>query len=632
MKNKLLFASSVVIATNCAMAQENNQLDESTYSETIVVTSSRVEMPLRQVATAMSIIDREDLDLKGYTSLAEVLRNEPSIGVSNSGGAGQQTALRIRGEEGYRTTLLIDGVDVADASATQRGPLFQNISSSYDIERIEVLRGAQGFMYGADAGGIVSITTQEGEAGLGGKLSLEGGSLGTQNIGGSFYAGSDSASLSLSLSSFEVDGINVQQADTLLADKDGSQNNTLHLKTNYAFSDNLEATLVYRQIDLDYDYDGCYDSGIQATVHNCTGENAQENIRLALDYSSGSFTHELSLATASIERDTFAGAVQSFATQSDSSQVEYLGSWTFEDTSLRQSRLVYGADFEEDDMGNNFGASGYRNQLGLFAEYQAEASENLFLTAGLRHDDNSDFGRHTSGRVSAAYLSEMDNGASLKYRATYGTGFRAPSLAEISYNSGPTQFGTLDGVVLTEEFSRGFDIGLDWVLANGTLVQVTYFDQKIEDEIFYEFDLATFNDGYRQGQGTSSSKGLELGIDLSLTETLSLNTNYTYNDTEDSAGDQRVRRPRDLASMGLAYRGMDSKLNLLASARYSANARDRFNSLEDYALVDLMANYLVNDELTIFARIENASDKDYVEVTGFNTAGRTAHLGARFNF
>lgn len=618
----------VLVAGNCALAQEQTRPDEIGAFSEIIVTSSRIEMPLRHVATAMSVVDRDELDLKGYGSLADVLRGEASVGVSNAGGPGQPTSLRIRGEEGYRTLLLIDGVDVSDASATQRGPLFQNIASSYDIDRVEILRGPQGFMYGADAGGIVNVITGSGEQGIGGRFNAETGSLGTQNFGGSFYAGSDRADLSLSVSRFDREGINIQQADTVLADPDGSTNETLHLKGSFDIQDNLSATLVYRNIDLEYDYDGCFDSATFNTVHSCSGINSQENLRLALDYSQRGFKHKVSFSTATIDRNSYTADALNFSAQSDSSQLEYLGSYLID----LDRKLVYGLDYEEDKMSNNFGAQGDRDKLGLFAEYQAQLGDSLFMTAGVRHDDNSDFGRHTSGRVSGAYVIDLADQSSVKLRATYGTGFRAPSLAEISYNSGPTQFGTTEGVVMIEELSRGFDIGADWLLAQGALVQLSYFDQRIDDEIFYEFDLTTFNDGYRQESGSSRSKGIELGADIPFSDVFGLDASYTYNDTQDSSGQQRVLRPTHLANLGVNYSLLDARLRLLANLRFSGDARDRFAPLDDYALLDLMANYKLNSQVDLFGRIENVTDKDYVQIIGFNTPGRTAYLGARFSF
>ena len=112
--------------------------------EEIVVTASRNATPLREVGVSMSVIDQAEIALKGYQSVADLLRTVPGIAVTNSGGAGKVTALRVRGEEGYRTLVMIDGVEISDPSGTQVGPHMEHLSSSSDIARIEVLRGPQG--------------------------------------------------------------------------------------------------------------------------------------------------------------------------------------------------------------------------------------------------------------------------------------------------------------------------------------------------------------------------------------------------------------------------------------------------------------------------------------------------------
>ncbi len=76
----------------------------------IVVTSSRIGVPRRQVGAAISVIDEQEIALRGFNSVADLLRTQPGIGVSSNGGVGTTKALRIRGEEGYRTMVIIDGV------------------------------------------------------------------------------------------------------------------------------------------------------------------------------------------------------------------------------------------------------------------------------------------------------------------------------------------------------------------------------------------------------------------------------------------------------------------------------------------------------------------------------------------
>ncbi|MEZ5502923.1 MAG: TonB-dependent receptor plug domain-containing protein [Halioglobus sp.] len=136
--------------------------------EEIVVTSSRVPMPLREIGTSVSVVTQDDIDQLGFNSLYEILRTQPGVQVSNAGGPGGATSFRIRGEDGYRTMMLLDGIDISDTSSPQVSPRVEQLLSS-GVQRVEILRGPQGLMYGADAGGVVNITTFAPEQGAGGK-------------------------------------------------------------------------------------------------------------------------------------------------------------------------------------------------------------------------------------------------------------------------------------------------------------------------------------------------------------------------------------------------------------------------------------------------------------------------------
>src|SRR5688572_25919608 len=141
----------------------------------VVVIASRVETSLREVGASVSVIDRKEIELRGYPTVAQLLRTQAGITATNTGGAGKQTALRIRGEDGYRTLIMIDGVEVSDPTGTQVMAQVENLTTGSEIERIEILRGPQGFIYGADAGGVVQIFTRKTESGMQGQVGLEGG-------------------------------------------------------------------------------------------------------------------------------------------------------------------------------------------------------------------------------------------------------------------------------------------------------------------------------------------------------------------------------------------------------------------------------------------------------------------------
>ena len=151
--------------------------------ENVLVTASRIEQPINKIGASVSVLTSTEIEKLGFNNVADVLRTLPGIAVTNTGGPGKTTALRIRGEEGFRTKIIIDGVDVSDPTGTQVGPQIQHITSS-EIERIEVLRGPQGVAYGADAGGVIYIITKRPVKTLQGGLNLEYGRYNERNVSG----------------------------------------------------------------------------------------------------------------------------------------------------------------------------------------------------------------------------------------------------------------------------------------------------------------------------------------------------------------------------------------------------------------------------------------------------------------
>ena len=183
---------------------------------------------------------------------------------------------------------------------------------------------------------------------------------------------------------------------------------------------------------------------------------------------------------------------------------------------------------------------------------------------------------------------------------------------------------------LKEEQSKGYDFGLSWLGASGLYLEAVYFDQKVEDEIY--FDLTDFS-GYLQRNGDTDSSGVELVADWPLLATLSISANYTFNDTETSSGDSRPYRPQHLANLGLNWRSLAGKLVLGASWRLSQDAQDIDGTqLDDYQVLELTASYQLFEGLQLYGRLENALDEDYEEVPTYNTSGAAGYAGLRYSF
>ncbi|NND69608.1 MAG: TonB-dependent receptor [Halioglobus sp.] len=613
--NSATVMALAVIAATPAIA--GNKLEET------VVVSSRTQMPLRQVGTSVSIITKEDLELRGFTTLANALRYDPSISVINNGGAGKVTSLRIRGEIGFRTKLILDGMELTDTSSPQAGPHFTHLLTN-GLSRVEILRGPQGVMYGADAGGIVSVDTVRPEAGLGGSVSGEYGRYGSSNLVASLGGRNAIGDFSVVASDYETDGFNSRDFDVTVKDDDGYENATFYVRGGWNITPALRAELQGRSVDGDSEFDSCFEAVTFAPTDRCSSEHEEESWRAALRFTTGNHTGEVSYMNNATERASLALGVSTFATKGELEEFGYVGNWAVsEDT-----HIVYGADLRNESIDDGI-EDVDRDQNGIYLEYQAGFGNQLFVTLGGRYDDNDDFGSETTYRVSGAYLLPVAGGE-VKLKTTYGTGFRAPSLSEIAYNNNPfSAFPPALGLELSEESSEGFDIGAGYYADNGGFAEITLFSQKVEDEIF--FDLVDFS-GYFQGNGDSESKGVELVGEAPLGEMLTITGNYTYTDAEDADGEHRLRAHKHLGNFG-AHLAPLERLRISLNLRVSHDApQETSGNVDDYEVIDLSASYQLVNGLELFGRVENLTDEDYQELPSFNTSGAAAYVGVRYDF
>jgi len=618
----LALAISTALFAYPIFALETNEENEM---EKLVVVSSRIAMPLREVATSVSLVTQQDIDARGYANLTDVLKTQPSISASNSGGIGSTTALRVRGEEGYRTLVRIDGVDISDPTGTQVGPQLAHLQSA-NISRVEILRGSQGLAYGADAGGVINIYSGSPTEQFSGNVSGEFGRYDTQNLSANMGATNENFDYFIAASDYKTNGFNAR-LDDASQDKDGYKNTTIHSRLGFKISDDLTLGLVVRNNHGLGQFDNC---GFGASASNdCESEFNQSNLRADINYSTDNSEHEIAFAKTIIERENFNQGISEFLTKGTLQKIEYLGH-----TQLNQDhQLVYGLDWEKEQITS---ADQSRISKGYYFEYQGELFENLYLTAGVRQDDNEDFGEHTSFRVSGAYIWALGDDE-IKLRSAYGTGFRAPSLYEIEYNQGPFSFAPASTTALQEETTQGYEVAVEFSTKSDSHFEVIYFEQKIEDSIF--FDLAGFS-GYLQDIGESTSDGVELIASIKINDDLRVHANYTYNPTKDTSGAQRLRRPKNVANIGFDYQ-VDN-LTLSANVRFVQDFVDlvvdetSFASSpqpqKDYQVFDISARYRVNASLTVFARVENLFDQNYQDLAAFNTAGETPHIGLKYQF
>ena len=618
----LLTGSLLTSLSNISLAQSTQQNAAQNTSldtiEELVVVGNRFPVPRRQLATSVSVVDAQQIRDYGSFTLTDILRQTAAVGASSNGGVGSLSTLRIRGEQGFRTLAVFDGMRLSDPSGTQVAAPIEHLLAS-QVGRIEVLRGPQGLSYGADAGGVINLSSAPNQSGFSGAIDAQGGARGTQQLSTQLGYGGERIDLSLAASDFGTDGFNSRLSDTDLSDDDGYDNTTYHARVGVKLTEALDLVLVRRETSSEAQFDGCYSGFSQ--VNECLSVYDFAGSRAALNYESGGITQSLAYALTETDRDNLSEGVSAFGAEGELERWEYqLGL-----TALPGFDLIAGVDLEREVNGSD-----ERDNSGVYAEVLSDFSDSWFLTLGLRQDDNEDFGEFTSYRVSSAYLIDL-GGSTLKLKGAIGRGFRAPSLYEVSYNQSPWAAPPAAGLALNAEQSSGFEVGVEYS-AERYDVEVVAFQQDVEDAI--DFDLAGYS-GYLQFAGRNRSEGIELITRASLTETLSATANFTLNKTKRANGLARLRRPEQLINVGLSYADPAGKLRINAFYRRSQNAIDEragtLFDLDDFGVLDLNANYTLREGVELYVRLENSIDEQYREVGDFRSAERGAFAGVRLS-
>lgn len=641
-------AAAASIAFACpALAQAAMDLPD------IVVTASRQPEKIERQGSAISVIDQGEIQRRNPTSVVDVLRNVPGVDISESGGPGATTSVRMRGAGTGQTLVLIDGIRVNDSVPASGDFDFSTLLPSA-IERIEVLRGPQSALYGSDAiGGVINIITKKGGGAPRTEIRSEGGSYGTIGASATMtgssgpwsYAASAGGQQSAGFSrygyrvgqlerrfgsAFEPDGF-ARWGGLAKLGYDGGQGATVEVgimsfKTT-AQIDEGSSTLP-RLVQA---------SGARRVYPDTPGEAER---RLSQVFARGTLeqgplTHTLTLYANQTDR-TFrqtsyrAGPtpVNQTSTQSDffSDRIgaEYQGNLKLD----ALGSIIFGGKYEI-DKGRSFSTpivpipgprvgtlDAEQTTRSVFALYQLPLGERIVLSAGGRHDrvDGHEF---NTWRATGAYLLPETG---TKFRASGGTGGKAPTLFQL--------FSPINGNgALNPETSIGWDAGVDQTLFDGrATVSATVFGNKFADLI--EFDSVTQR--YRNVSRANSS-GVEIESTLTLLpELVKLTGAYTYLHTQDErTGLALQRRPDHVGRISVAITPFDKLLiepSVTIVSRRFSGANETL-PLPRYARLDVYAEYKIDQTWRVFGRIENLTDTRYQEILNFGTTGRAGYGG-----
>lgn len=633
-----------VLATVAAQAPAGTPPDgfSESHWEEIVVVANKVPRPAREVGSAVTVLTEQDIDIREVDLGAELLREVPGVAVNRAGQVGNVTQARIRGAEGNHTLVLVDGIEANDPAFGSEFD-FANLLT-HDIGRVEVLRGPQSALYGSDAiGGVVSVSSRTPEPGLQAGLEAQGGSFGTRAVGGTVSRGAEHASGLLSAMRYETDGIS---ASAIQPEKDGYDNTTLHGKLDLEPVPQLDARVVLRHVDSTVETDRedfSFPAGpTQGLVVDADDETRSSQlyglVELEASLLDGRWLHRAAYGHTETERDIFESSARVSESRGERGKLEYQSTLRFGDggtehalTGAVQHEML---DFEQRSVVNP-GANQRQDdaQTSYVGEYALGLADRASLSLSVRHDDNREFADATTVRATTSYLFA---GPRTRLHASYGEGITNPGFFEL-YGFIPASFtGNSD---LEPEQSHSWDTGVEQSLLGGrALVDVTYFDATLEEEIAVVYDPATLTSSPVNQAGRSDREGVEVTIQAQLLEALTVNGVYTYLDAVEADGRREVRRPRHTASVNVDYRLLDGRANVNLAVIHngeqedaefvSATPRTRV-TLDDYTLVNLAARVDVTEHVELFVRGDNLLDSDYQEVYGYRSPGIAGYLGVR---
>jgi len=613
----------------------------------VVVSATKSATLSTQVGSAITVIDRTEIEQSQKGTVLELLSEVPGVSLVQQGGAGKLATVFLRGANPCQTLVLLDGVEMNNPGDVSNAFDFSNLQTS-DIERIEILRGPQSTLYGSDAlAGVISIFTRKGSQGLNATAHLEGGSYNSLRSSVSVSGNEGESNYLISLNDFKTKGFSAASELDGNTEADGYRTTSLTEKLTFVLPEDFSFSVLLRfnKANADLDYTG----GIKGDDPNNSYSLEESVIKISLDFplldkkwnQSISFNHLNNLRKYTDGIDANRPTTSSDAWyKGRKNKIEWLNTLSFFD----DHRITFGAEAEEETAVSDFYSNGdwgpYNSffpqtsttTFGLYTQDQITIMRNFNATLGIRYDKHKRFGSVITYRIAPVCFIEETG---TKFRATYGTGFKAPSL----FNLFDPAFGNAN---LKPEKSKGWDVGIEQFSMNGNLsFEVSYFSNVFNDLFSFVFDPITFS-SQMINLAKAETEGIEFGLKYRVESIATFNFTYTSTKTKDKSNGSPdkdlplLRRPKEKASLSTIF-FLNEKLNLGVEFLYTGSRDDKDFStgqrilLKSYTLVNMSASYKITNMFEVFAKLYNIFDEKYEEILGYGTERQSVYAGINFS-
>ncbi|MDX8387504.1 MAG: TonB-dependent receptor [Ghiorsea sp.] len=599
--------ASIVVSTMISASAHAEELSP------LVVTASRIAEDIGSVSADVTVIGEKQIEQSQAQSIAGLLRSQAGLNVSSNGGPGKSTAVFLRGSSSGQTLVLIDGVRVGSATL---GFFDWGQISPLNIERIEIVRGPQASLYGADAmGGVIQIFTKKGNGETQTTIEAEYSSLyADQNVSLQTQGSSDSGiQYSFGVENRKTDGFSVAS--------NGTEADAYKLS---AVSANLVMPVGKAEIVINVRHQ---------KSNNDVDDQGADN----LNYTNETTQDVVSLKGSYVFSETWDSSLQLSQSTDDSVGIDPVTTWNNSDFKTTIQQLTWQNHIDLDaftflaglDVHQDSGVSKSAKydksitQQAVFAS--ALWSNGLFdLNTSARHDQNSVSDNKTTYKLGAVHHPSAD----IKVFANYGTGFKAPSFNDLYFDGGdPT---------LKPEISQGWDVGVNYEHEGDTATSslgIVYFDQRFQNLISWNPISPGSWTWVPSNVDNATTQGLELTASIRNAVSFAQLAWTQLDATDDEDGTELARRAKESGSLTIG--GDVEALHIEAQVNVVGPRFSKPNEstpLAGYTTTDIRLAYQLNETLKLKARMENIENTKYEEVAGYGVAERRTYFGVSATF
>ncbi|NLV30106.1 MAG: TonB-dependent receptor [Acidobacteria bacterium] len=628
-----------------ATETRNLRLRLSAMTTQVVVSSSLGGALLPQVGSSVSLVTGGDLEDRAAQNAYESLRGIPGVEVNQTGRRGGVTGVFIRGGESKYNSVMVDGVPMNDFG----GGMDMASLPADGIERVEITRGPQSALYGANAvTGVINIVSRRGEGAPEFTALAEGGSYSTRRFATGGSGLSRGFSWAYNLSRLDSDGV---------VANDRYRNQSAFLNLGYRQGGRRQLEFSFFGNANDAGAPGAYGSDPGGTNPDHVVDTVSRGKQNLFGYRLG-YTEQLSSRVRQVTGVSLT-----------TNDLYYISTWgDYGAENLRglfntrteialtdKASLAAGFEFNREQTKHSYITDDQfapfllpRTSLAYFAEGRWSPTARLHLIGGLRIDHLRTSRIPSDGwtrpvipastvvqanpRISAAYIAREEGGdgafGSTRVHGSFGTGIRPPDGFELAFTDNPE---------LKPERNISFDAGVEQTLFDSrAIVDVTYFLNRFRDQIVtLGGSLANLSEYTSDNLKNSRAQGLEFTLRLRPVQSLELTGAYTFLDTDVLAldgsseanapytvGQPLLRRPRHSGSYGVTWNHRRLTLNTTAYIRgetldVEPAFGQPFFANPGYVRADAGFAYRLFGGVEIYGRLNNLLNRKYEENLGY---------------